>query len=120
MSKRIAGFLGVALLLIVMVPEAAAAQKSARIRATARVVESVVPETLAATQQELSQLSQHGADDVQLVKTPIGTKRGIAHVYTECLIPDPRHASAEPTPESPAEGDGSRTLVRITVAYTAN
>jgi len=120
LSQRIAGYLGVAILLAVFLPEAVAAQKSARIRVAARVVESAVPETVAATRQELLQISELGVGEEKLATQPTGTERGIAHVYTEHLAQEPRRPSSDQTFGPAADVDGDRTLVRVTVAYTAN
>jgi hypothetical protein len=121
MLTRIALLSGVALLLASAAPHAAAAQKAATIRVSARVVNSVVPEVNAATSEQLSMLAHSDLNGVNLVNRSKVTEGGIAQLFTEKLPPEPVDPESGQQNPQPANAEvHSHDCVRLTVAYTAN
>jgi len=110
-----------ALLFFALAPENVCAQKAARIRATARIRASAVPEVKEATAQRISQLSQSRADSTEQNFNSIMTSRGIAHIFTE-RISSVRKPSRDSKSKAPQRSDqaGEETHMRLTIAFTAN
>jgi hypothetical protein len=106
--------------LIVLLPNAATAQEPARIRATARVVGSVLSETRTATAIQLESLAELDGEGAMQVHATLMSSNGYAHVFAERL--------SEPSYEKQIRGidpihsvdDREQEVLHITVAYTAN
>jgi len=120
MSNRIINIAMVALTMIAILPTAADAQRSARIRVSARVVGSVVPETLMAAEAQLDHLAKAGIDEETTTIRAARTENGFAHVYTERLAPEVTGDSNQATPAQQVVEQAGQDRVRLTVAYTAN
>lgn len=118
MPNRLFGIALTAMTLAAALPTTAAAQRSSRIQATARVVGSVLPETQAAAEQQIAQLAGPEEPSIVAEKHTVATSKGIAHIVTESWpVPDPIGDLEDN--DRPAVASG-QTEVRITVAYTAN
>ena len=109
-----------AITLIVAMPMALEAQQSGSIRVGVRIVRSVLPETRAATAEQIKHLAETDVNNVKIVKRTVETNRGIALVTTEDLASTPAIVVDLPpaAEEINAKDDLARAL--ITVAFTAN
>jgi hypothetical protein len=104
----------------VALPSAINAQQAARIRATARVVGSVLPETQAVTESRLENLTQSDIGPDAAMRSPIMSSRGFAHVFTEPLFDKPDYSNTQAGRERVSAKKRHQTVLQITVAYTAN
>jgi hypothetical protein len=120
MLNGIAGQVVLALTLVFVLPMAAQAQESARIRVNARVVSSVVPETYAATAAHLQQISETGLSEALVVRRPVVTDSRFAHIFTERLANEVGSTLVGSPTVGYAETRADEPELRITVAYTAN
>ena len=120
MSNKALFTVAASFLALALLPVAADAQKSARVRVGVRIVESPVTEALVAAQQQVSKVAQTDTDEIAVPQHPVATESGIAHVFTERL-----EAEQISTPDQNAaialiDTETEPIRVRITVAYTAN
>ena len=120
MLKGITGQVFFALTLIVAVPMALEAQELMRIRASARVVRSVVPETHAAAAARMQQLAETGVSEVLDVKSAVETENRFAHIFTEKLANEVGSSLVGSPAIARTETRAYEPKLRITVAYTAN
>lgn len=120
MPNRIVNVTLVVLTMNAVLPAVVNAQESARISVSAQVVSSVIPETRAAIDQQLSWLGHANQDEISAANRQVDTRRGFARVSTETLEAE-RFSAADPATHSAHnhKAAGPRN-VRITVAYTAN
>ncbi len=120
MFKGTAGQIVLALTLVFALPMALEAQESARIRVSARVVRSVVPETFAATAAHLQQISETGVSEALGVRRPVETDSRFAHIFTQKLANEAGSTLVGSPVVEYAETEVDQPELRITVAYTAN
>lgn len=120
MLKGIVGRVLLALTLVFVLPMAMEAQESARIRVSARVVRSVVPETFAATAAHLQQISEAGVSEDVFVRRPVETDSRFAHIFTERLANEVGSTLLGSPAVAYTETRADEPELRITVAYTAN
>jgi len=120
MSKRSVGITLVAVTMFVILPTAVHAQESGRIRVSARVVSSVIPETRATIDQQLLLLVQAGRNKATTTNQEVETERGFARISTERLGFDYDAAADRAVDHSDTETEAGNGVIRITVAYTAN
>lgn len=120
MSKRIISIAAVALTMVVVLPAVAEAQESGRIRATARVVSSLIPETQMAADVQLGRFARNGMGDETSTIETVSTKNGFAQVSAELLTIETAEDSGQQTTVLPILGSSGQSRVMLTVAYTAN
>jgi hypothetical protein len=120
MFKGIAGNVILVLTLVFVLPMVVEAQESARIRVSARVVSSVVPETYAATAAHLQQISETGVGEDVAVRKPVETDSRFAHIFTQKLANEAGSTLVGSPVVEYAETEVDQPELRITVAYTAN
>ena len=104
----------------IALPSAVNAQRAARIRATAQVVRSVLPETHAATARRLEELAQIDLDPDAEKQSPVMSSRGFVHVFTEPLVDERAYPNGQPGRERNLTRERQPRALQITVAYTAN
>jgi hypothetical protein len=127
MPNRIVNITMVALAMVAVFPAAVNAQESAGIRASARVVRSVLPETQAATEILLEDVAQIGSAQEAISSHSVSTANGIAQVYTERLAAEGTQVwrgSARSQEGSATRRESvaavKKDRIRLTVAFTAN
>jgi len=119
-TSRVYSIVFLLLTFAVALPPAMNAQQAARIRATARVVRSVLPETQAVTASRLESLTQIDLDPDAVTSSPVMSSRGFVHVSTEPLLDERAHPNGQLSRERDLSRNRHPEVLQITVAYTAN
>ena len=120
MSNRIVNITMVALTMVAVLPAGVNAQKSAGIRASARVVRSVLPETQTAAEILLEDVAQVELAQQAISSHSVSTENGIAQVYTERLAADVAQIWNGSATNRESVEAGRQDRIRLTVAFTAN
>ena len=120
MPNRFVNVTLIALTMTAILPAVMTAQKSASIRVSAQVVSSVIPETRAAIDQQLSLLGQSNHIEMNSANRQVETRRGFARVSTETSESAHVATADQAAHDACSDNAAGARKVRITVAYTAN